>query len=793
MPQAHVPSAGLLLLSALLLVPALSCDAQCQWSNFKRDYNKVYATPQEEARRFAIFTQRLAEIDRFNIELAPAEFGVNEFADLSVQEFAEQYLTSDVHGFINTSNVEEPPLPRVAVRDIPETYDVKYITPVRKQGNKCGACWAFTTMAVIESEYWKATGSQVILSPQQLVDCQLGGTCTGGWADSALSALIDLGTQNGGIITEDDHPYTAQEGKCPAQTKGVVQVKSMWNVEWDEATMDQKIYTLGAMAVTMDATPLVPYKKGVFPDSMLCRRGINHAVTLVGYGTEADSGKRYWKIKNSWGAGWGEQGFLRLERGTGACLITTYPAAGAVLKDAGSDDASLVCQPTRKCSDENRVCGTFDPGCGSVISCGTCAVGSVCRSDGSCKQTSIWVENPKPQDANFLVKKNTTVSISTVGTLSSPKIMRWDGSETMTNATWTSFTSQITAKSSGVVGLGMRMGQTRRPLDGIFWSVDLPASGSGRVDLNLTVRWYGDDNTFPAGSANWPSSQSAPVNFTVEFSTSDEYIITKPYINGVAVLGPGFFLVPLRNFPVIGSAFIVASGSDKVFDSPKLITRTILSVQLSGCVRPSEFASQVARVLGVKQSVVNDLNGTDACSSGGSADEKAYRGFSFALPDANETYGLAQDIEVGVQSISQTQMSTDLAARLQVASQAGGSLDKAGLHVAAIALIAPIAVAGTALPFALAVPAETAGLSTGAIVGIAVGASVGAAVAVAATGAAVYVATRPEPEKPIPEDYMPGNPLRKTFYKVQASRGVDIYAPKKGTSSITNRAPPVQL
>ena len=51
----------------------------------------------------------------------------------------------------------------------------------------------------------------------------------------------------------------------------------------------------------------------------------NHAVVVVGYGTDAETGEDYWTVKNSWGTTWGEQGYFRIRRGTDECGIESLP------------------------------------------------------------------------------------------------------------------------------------------------------------------------------------------------------------------------------------------------------------------------------------------------------------------------------------------------------------------------------------------------------------------------------------------------------------------------------------
>jgi hypothetical protein len=85
------------------------------------------------------------------------------------------------------------------------------------------------------------------------------------------------------------------------------------------------------LAVSLDASMLQHYHSGVMPHSSHCGGSNNHAVLLVGYGTDPSDGK-FLRVKNSWGAEWGEDGYFRLSRGTGreqgTCGIyrkTVYP------------------------------------------------------------------------------------------------------------------------------------------------------------------------------------------------------------------------------------------------------------------------------------------------------------------------------------------------------------------------------------------------------------------------------------------------------------------------------------
>lgn len=139
--------------------------------------------------------------------------------------------------------------------------------------------------------------------------------------------------QAGGIDTEEAYAYTPREsrGGCHYTPSAVGAIIRGWvDVPvGDEEALLRAVATVGPISVGVDARLWQFYLGGTFP-AFLCSSSpasMDHGVAIVGYGS-TEAGKPYWIVKNSWGAGWGEGGYMRLYRGANACGVAnaaTYP------------------------------------------------------------------------------------------------------------------------------------------------------------------------------------------------------------------------------------------------------------------------------------------------------------------------------------------------------------------------------------------------------------------------------------------------------------------------------------
>jgi C1A family cysteine protease len=279
-----------------------------EFQSWKNKYNVKFESMFEEAYRERIFMENLAKINLHNAnEHKSYEMGINQFTGLTQEEFVEQYLGTIVP--TQTQAVESDEV--VALGDVDWTTQGA-VTGVKNQGS-CGSCWAFSTTGALEGLSKIAYGSLQSFSEQQLVDCSgsYGNmACNGGLMDNAFKYVRDKG-----IVHEDEYPYKGVKQAC-SKDGGAFKVSGYTDV--NNCNTLTTALTGRPVSVAVDATNWSAYKSGVFNN---CATKLNHGVLLVG------STAQYWRVKNSWAASWGENGYIRLAPGNtcGLCNQASYP------------------------------------------------------------------------------------------------------------------------------------------------------------------------------------------------------------------------------------------------------------------------------------------------------------------------------------------------------------------------------------------------------------------------------------------------------------------------------------
>ena len=212
-----------------------------------------------------------------------------------------------------------------------------WMTPVKNQGS-CGSCWAFSALGITEAAiniHFNDSDRDIDLSEQHLVsDCCSAGSCRGGWPDEALKYIRDTG-----VPEETCFPYASGDCACTPCPDWAENPWKIVGYEYVSPTTDDFKYALqtyGPLSVVLSAPDdWFYYSGGVYEPAWSDSDGVgwaNHAVILVGW----DDSEGCWIVKNSWGTGWGEQGYAKVKYGDLEKYNYAYAVTGIVSGDYGS-------------------------------------------------------------------------------------------------------------------------------------------------------------------------------------------------------------------------------------------------------------------------------------------------------------------------------------------------------------------------------------------------------------------------------------------------------------------------
>merc|ERR1712066_1119335 len=190
--------------------------------------------------------------------------------------------------------------------------------------------WAFSTIGGLEGAWEIGTGTLTSMSEQQLVDCSKANLgCNGGSMESGFQ--FEEGVN---VATESSYPYTARDGSCKSSgystaipRGGVTGYKSVGA----STSSLQSALQHGPVSVAIEADQMSfqGYSGGIITSG--CGTQLDHGVLAVGY----DSTQGYFLVKNSWGASWGDSGYVKISTSGNTCGIhsdASYPTVSAAVQ-----------------------------------------------------------------------------------------------------------------------------------------------------------------------------------------------------------------------------------------------------------------------------------------------------------------------------------------------------------------------------------------------------------------------------------------------------------------------------
>jgi len=314
------------LITIPLLISALF-PIQSSFQGWMTLNGKQYKTPEEQTYRLGVYSNNLRYIEEHNRKNLGFTLAMNEFGDLTSEEFGRFYLATPIN--VSLDEVKPGAHEYNRLEALADTVDWRTkgaVTSPKNQG-QCGSCWAFSTTGSVEAAWKIKKGSLVSLSEQNLVDCSKSygnHGCNGGLMDGAFKYII----ANKGIDKEQSYPYTGRDGTCKFSAANVGATLSSFK---DVAKSEQSLISaiqVNPVSVAIDASQksFQFYKSGIYYEPQCSSTKLDHGVLAVGYGSQSGD---YYIVKNSWGTSWGQGGYILMARNKnnncGIASSASYP------------------------------------------------------------------------------------------------------------------------------------------------------------------------------------------------------------------------------------------------------------------------------------------------------------------------------------------------------------------------------------------------------------------------------------------------------------------------------------
>lgn len=338
-----------LIILSVFVTSGLALPAETM-KEFEDEFKELWSDPETEALAAKELADEEASIEQDNLDYANGKSSysekLNALSALPKDEFEAEKLGGlegpiYAKGLIETPEAERTISPEDQAylnkiyedldrEYIPSSYDARsygLITKPKSQGS-CGSCAAFAAMSTIETCMRRAGTplDGLDIAEQHLVDCGYNPSngmngCNGAWIGAYQSWM---GQSKPNVSHEAQYPYLDRDPnlKCmgkPTWNTGAKVTSAITDYGCNEDKLKKLVYKYGAVATGIYAgdNSFGNYAKGVYDTCSSTQ--MNHAVTVVGYGTE--SGKPYWVVKNSWGDNWGDGGYIKIARGNSECGI----------------------------------------------------------------------------------------------------------------------------------------------------------------------------------------------------------------------------------------------------------------------------------------------------------------------------------------------------------------------------------------------------------------------------------------------------------------------------------------